>query len=198
VYFGWGVTWEMKELSKGQSIRCTDGVMGCDPSPATSNYCFKVQDIDPDEPVCCGGDFEVTQLGQTRSGTVSDQEYANHDAAMAAILEEARDQIPDAFEPFLDLDDIADQIYEDICGLCSTSSAHAAHVEFADMAWVEPERKFTAPPLEQVEQYLVPILALFVLILGCLQCRAFCRKSGAKKYGAVESVDSDSEAVGFQ
>ena len=204
IYYGWGLTWQRKTLAKGSEIKCGNGAMGCDPLPGTRKYCFKVQDIDPNQQFCCQGDYDITAKSKGTQFPLYDYEGTYGDLAkfdnMAAmkkgIMAVVVDNVPDQFHDTVGMEDIRDQIIEDICDPCA-NSAHSVSMPHDDIVWT-PENMYNLemPSLFQMDLYLVPIIAFFLLFLSCVQCWSLvrrCTRRVPKKYAVVKRIDYDSE-----
>lgn len=213
VFYGGALSWHKITLQKGQSIKCNAAgwkrnsgqECGCDPAPALKKWCFKIQEYDPNQSFCCGGEWQIPPTGFSL--------YRNSVSAFQAGSEKAaKDEIRPPVEehatPWLDVlpsdynsvDEITDAIYDQICKPCSLSSAHSQPLgldmdlnEWADLNQPADTAVGTAPTIDM--QLLLPLVValltvvnLVVLLFVCVR-RCFGKKKGYDVVGYdVESA----------
>jgi len=209
IYYGWGLTWQRKTLAKGSEIKCGNGNMGCDPLPGTRKYCFKVQQYDPNQPICCQGLWQISRFGVDYSDYAPATQYDNYDAAIAEITKTTKSSIRDGAEErgfdgdtvvdAADVPNLVQKIFNQICEPeeCSGNSAHSVSKPHDDIVWT-PENMYNLemPSLFQMDLYLVPVIAFFLLFLSCVQCWSLvkrCKRRLPKKYAVVKRIDYESE-----
>ena len=168
VYYGAGFTWATKTLSHGQAIQCTNDAFGCDPSPGISKWCFKFQTARCNgQDVCPRGWHNVYYKD---SGGLSAEEKRQ-------IYCRECPTFPNGHA----------------CSPCSVS-AHSVVPELDE--WNPENNESIVPSLYTLDLYLVPILALIVLILTCCQCWTFiklCKVKAQKRYRVVKNLEYDNE-----
>jgi hypothetical protein len=206
VYYGGALSWRKIRLNKGQEVECTRSgwkedpgqECGCNPAPALKKYCFKVQEFDPNQEFCCGGNWVITpNIGPSYDGRVDSFRGDNLGEVKGKIRSVVTKQLAgkEDLAKFagVTVDSATEDIYGQVCKPCAVSSAQTGYLGLDMESWPAATELGTSTAIDMamlvpLVQFLVVlncVVLLYVFIRKCIQCGKCIGKR--KKYQVVQS-----------